>query len=109
MEIDKIPEFRAHFDEVVKELISKEQTKPKLHVSDIIDFRDIFGAERQGLPKFYRILKQFAPFGPDNMHPVFVSKHLKAVGEVRLLKEAHLKCVVKQEEYPDIQMEAHCF
>ena len=40
------------------------------------------------------------------MHPIFVTKGVQLVGSARLLKDEHLKCTLKQEEYPDIQIEA---
>ena len=49
-------------------------------------------------PKFWRILKQFAPFGPKNRNPVFVSKNVRDTGFSRLLKNNHLKLSVKQGE-----------
>ncbi|MGB0950285.1 MAG: single-stranded-DNA-specific exonuclease RecJ, partial [Marinirhabdus sp.] len=49
-------------------------------------------------PKFYRILKQFAPFGPGNMAPVFMTQHLKDTGQGKCVgkDKKHLRVVVKQ-------------
>ena len=109
MEIEKIPAFREKFDAIVQEYITKEQLQHKLQIADEIDFRDIFEAERYTIPKFYRILKQFAPFGPDNMKPVFVTKNVQIIGQPRLLKDKHLKFTVYQESYPDIRIDAIAF
>jgi single-stranded-DNA-specific exonuclease len=109
LEIENVDAFREKFDAVVSETITKSQLKPKLHITDNIEFRDIFEAERQTMPKFYRILKQYAPFGPDNMHPVFVTEGVEVVGATRLLKEEHLKMTLKQEAYPDIQIDTIAF
>jgi len=106
MEVEKIPAFKLKFDAVVKELITKEQQQHKLLIDSEIDFRDIFEAERNTIPKFYRILKQFAPFGPDNMKPLFVTKNVVLADAPRVLKEEHLKFVCYQEEYPDIKLDA---
>src|SRR5699024_7107961 len=48
-------------------------------------------------PKFYRILKQFAPFGPGNMRPVFYSKNVKSYGFSKRIgrDKNHLKCSIK--------------
>lgn len=104
--IENVPAFKMKFNEVVTDTITKEQLKAKIEITDTIEFRDIFEAERNTLPKFYRVLKQFAPFGPDNMHPIFVTKGVEIVGKARLLKEEHLKLTLKQDEYPDIQIDA---
>ena len=52
-------------------------------------------------PKFYRILKQFAPFGPSNKKPVFLSENLTDTGFCKTVGEEnnHLKCIVTQKGY----------
>jgi single-stranded-DNA-specific exonuclease len=37
-----------------------------------------------------------APFGPQNMQPLFVSEEVQDDGRARLLKEQHLKLFLKQ-------------
>ena len=109
MEIDNIPAFKLKFDAVVQELITKEQQQHKLLIDSEIDFRDIFEAERNTIPKFYRILKQLAPFGPDNMIPLFVTKKLILADAPRVLKDEHLKFVCYQEDEPDLKIDAIAF
>src|SRR5690606_29855039 len=48
--------------------------------------------------KFYRILKQFAPFGPENMTPVFITENLKDTGYGKCVGEdkTHLRITVTQ-------------
>ncbi len=78
--------FKDKFEEVVEETISESSLEPAINISSEITLDKIDN-------KFYNILKQFAPFGPENMHPVFVARGLtdngfgKTVGE----DEAHLK------------------
>lgn len=106
MPVENVPAFKLKFNEVVNNTITKEQQQSKIEITDTIEFRDIFEAERNTIPKFYRVLKQFAPFGPDNMHPVFVSKNVEISGSARVLKDEHLKLKVFQEDYPDIEIDA---
>jgi len=106
MPVENVPAFKLKFNEVVSDTITKDQQKSKIEITDTIEFRDIFEAERNVIPKFYRVLKQFAPFGPDNMHPVFVTKNVEISGSARLLKDEHLKLKLMQEEYPDIEIDA---
>jgi len=106
MPVENVPAFKLKFNQVVADSISKEQQQSKIEITDTIDFRDIFEAERNTIPKFYRVLKQFAPFGPDNMHPIFVTKGVEIVGDARVLKEEHLKFKLVQDEYPDIKIDA---
>lgn len=81
-----IPLFAAKFEEYVSENILEEQTYPQMDIDCILQFKDI-------TPKFFRILKQFAPFGPENMKPVFVSKKVFDYGTSRLVgkEQEHLK------------------
>ena len=106
MPVENVPAFKLKFNQVVTDTITKEQQQFKIEITDTIEFRDIFEAERNVIPKFYRVLRQFAPFGPDNMHPVFVTKNVEISGSARLLKDEHLKLKVMQEEYPDIEIDA---
>ncbi|MFK8045743.1 MAG: single-stranded-DNA-specific exonuclease RecJ [Crocinitomicaceae bacterium] len=105
MEIDNIENFRTAFNQVVKKQLDSHSKVEELDISDEIDLRDIFLAEVNGIPKFARILKQFAPFGPDNMKPIFVSKNVRINGEVKWLKDAHAKMTVYQSD-KDIKIEA---
>ena len=78
--------FKNKFEEVVKGSIAKECLEPEIDISSEITL------DRINL-KFYKILKQFAPFGPGNMHPVFVAKSLTDNGYGKKVGEngAHLK------------------
>jgi single-stranded-DNA-specific exonuclease len=49
-------------------------------------------------PKFYRILRQFAPFGPENPQPVFASEGVFSDGTARVVGENHLLMNVQQED-----------
>lgn len=84
IKIEKLEAFRKAFDKVVSERITEEQLIPEVIVDLELNLSDM-------TPKFHRIMKQMAPFGPTNMKPVFVSHGLKAAGEPRVLKEKHLK------------------
>ncbi|MCP9755640.1 single-stranded-DNA-specific exonuclease RecJ [Lacihabitans sp. CCS-44] len=91
IEIDKIDEFKALFDQIVTEMILEEQLVPKINIDIKIDLSEIS-------PKFYRIMKQMAPFGPHNMQPIFVSENLSLAAEPRILKEKHLKLEILDED-----------
>ena len=56
--------FKKKFEEVVKETIDKKLLTPEISVDAEIELLEI-------TPKFFRIIKQMAPFGPMNMKPVF--------------------------------------
>ena len=89
--LDKIADFRTAFDLAVKTNITEDQLLPNIPVDLDISLSDIG-------EKFYRIMKQMAPFGPQNMQPVFVSHNLTVATEPRALKELHLKMDVLDED-----------
>ncbi len=83
--------FKKQFEKVVAETIDPKLLTPEVLIDARISLNDIS-------PKLMRILKQFAPFGPGNMHPIFMSEGVidtgygKGVGE----GEKHLKLCVSQ-------------
>lgn len=83
--------FRNKFEEVVSATIAPELLIPEVSVDAEIDFAYI-------TPKFFRILKQFEPFGPGNMTPVFLSRNLKDTGYGKPIgaDETHLRLFIKQ-------------
>lgn len=85
--------FKNEFEKVVSKTITPQQLIPEISVDAMIDLDDI-------TPKFYRILKQFAPFGPGNMTPVFMTENLTDVGVGKCVgkDKSHLRLVVKQEK-----------
>lgn len=86
MKEENIPEFTERFERFVSENILEEQTYPQIEVDAVLEFKDI-------TPKFFRVLKQFGPFGPGNMKPIFVSKKVLDYGTSRLVgkDQEHLK------------------
>ncbi|MFK7031584.1 single-stranded-DNA-specific exonuclease RecJ [Flavobacterium oreochromis] len=83
--------FKTAFEKTVKESIHPDLLTPEINIDAEIQLADI-------TPKLMRILKQFEPFGPENMTPVFMSRSIydtgygKAVGQ----NEEHLRLFVKQ-------------
>ncbi len=86
MKIENIPEFRQRFEEIVTNQITDMQQVQTIEVDAKITLSEI-------TPRFFRILKQFAPFGPHNMTPVFVTEDVFDAGTSRLVgkNSEHLK------------------
>ena len=81
--------FLDRFERLVRESIGQEEVLPEVEIDAELGFSQI-------TPKFLRILKQFAPFGPDNNVPIFVSRHLVDYNEygsssARIVGAKHLK------------------
>ncbi len=80
----KIPEFRRRFNEVASERLSKDDLIPKQKIDAALELSDITAS-------LYDQLKQFAPFGPHNPRPVFVSYNVALAGYPRIVGNNHLK------------------
>ena len=76
--------FVDRFEQLVREGMGAEEVMPEIEIDAEIGFSQI-------TPKFLRILKQFAPFGPDNNVPVFVTRELVDTGNARIVGTNHLK------------------
>lgn len=89
LEINNVPAFADAFEREVSARITPEQLIPELVIDAPIQFNEI-------TPGFYKILSQMEPFGPDNMRPVFIARNVTDTGFSKIVKELHLKFVVKQ-------------
>ena len=76
--------FVDRFEQLARESLGEEETIPEIEIDAELGFSQI-------TPKFLRILKQFAPFGPDNNVPVFVTRELVDTGKARVVGVKHLK------------------
>lgn len=83
--------FKQAFEYEVSKTIDKTLLTPELKIDAQINLNDI-------TPKFYRILKQFAPFGPGNMAPIFLTENVTDTGYGKCVgqDELHLRVTVKQ-------------
>ena len=86
MKEENIIPFTERLEKYVSENILEEQTYPQIDIDAVLEFKDI-------TPKFFRVLKQFGPFGPGNMKPIFASKKVFDYGTSRLVgkEQEHLK------------------
>jgi single-stranded-DNA-specific exonuclease len=86
LKIENILPFRQRFEEIVTNQITDLQQTQTIEIDAKITLSEI-------TPRFYRILKQFAPFGPHNMAPVFVTEDVYDAGTSRLVgkNQEHLK------------------
>lgn len=94
--------FNKKFSAVVAETITDDMLVPQIEVHSEINLHKIPG-------KFFRILKQFSPFGPGNPNPVFVTRRCSAQGPVRIVGNKHLKFKVYQPEIGTVELPAIAF
>ena len=95
MKVQNLPRFRERFEQIVNDTIHPEQLIPVVEIDMELKLSDIS-------EKFFRILKQFEPFGPENNIPVFLSENVVDNGYGRTVGSngEHLKLTLIQEENP---------
>lgn len=91
LEVDKIESFSKKFEEVVSSTIAEELLIPEIVIDAEISFKDI-------KESFYNIICQMEPFGPENLRPVFIVKNVFDSGYSKIVKEQHIRFVLKQND-----------
>ena len=92
---ENLKPFEEKFEQVVAEKITEDILTPVVQIDTFLDFKQI-------TPKFFRILKQFQPFGPGNQSPVFITENVYDNGNGRLVGSGngHMKLELIQEDEP---------
>lgn len=86
LSLDNVPALQRRFDEAVGSAITPDLLQPALHVDAHVDLDEIDS-------RFWAVLKQFAPFGPNNDRPVFQANQLRLTRPARTVGRdgKHLK------------------
>lgn len=101
---ENLPEFAHRMDEYISAKIETEMMTPVIEVDSKLNFARI-------TPKFFRILKQFQPFGPGNHNPVFLTENVYDAGTGRKVGAGgvHMKLDLIQEDQPYHQISSIAF
>lgn len=101
---ENLEKFIVKFESFVCSKITKEILTPIVNIDSFLDFKQI-------TPKFFRILKQFQPFGPGNLSPVFITENVYDNGNGRKVgsDNGHLKLELIQEDEPYRHISAIAF
>lgn len=91
MKEENIPEFIRRFEEVVSSTIDDRMLVREIEIDADLNLKDI-------TPSFFRILKQFAPFGPGNLAPIFRASQVRDNGRGKVVGNNHLKLSLTQTE-----------
>lgn len=87
---EQVSAFSEKFEEVVAATIMPESLVPEITIDAVVNFEDL-------KLSFYNIICQMEPFGPCNTKPVFLSKNIFNTGHSKLVKDQHIRFVVKQQ------------
>ncbi len=88
---EQVIPFSEAFEKVVAATITPDALIPEILIDAELRLRDINKA-------LYNIINQIEPFGPDNMRPVFISKKVMNNGFSKIVKEQHIRFVIKQDD-----------
>jgi single-stranded-DNA-specific exonuclease len=104
LDINNIPDFKRRFEDIVERSITEDQLTPHIDIDSEMHLTEI-------TEKFYRILKQFQPFGPGNLPPVFVARNVTDDGSARLVgpSKEHIKLSVRHTTEPEPVIPAIAF
>jgi single-stranded-DNA-specific exonuclease len=90
MSRNNLTAFQQRFEEVVSARITSDMLTPSIEIDTPISFDSI-------TPKFFNVLKQMAPFGPENPKPVFETKGVYVMNSLSNFKDRHIKFLATQE------------
>jgi single-stranded-DNA-specific exonuclease len=91
MSPDNLKAFSERFEQIVKDTIHPDSLHPVIEIDTELKLQDINAG-------FYNILRQFEPFGPTNLRPVFISRGVRDhKGFSRIVKEMHIRFVIAQD------------
>ncbi|MBN1466632.1 single-stranded-DNA-specific exonuclease RecJ [candidate division KSB1 bacterium] len=88
---ENIETFKQRFEAIAEHDLTHEHLIPKLSIEAEIRLGEID-------ERFIKLIKMFAPFGPQNMRPVFMSRNLQIVGSPAVVGKNHLKFRVRQDD-----------
>ena len=93
LEEKSVAAFRERFNGAVGEMITPELLIPAIDVDSLLCLDDIS-------KRFWAVLKQFEPFGPANLQPVFQATDLVVANTPRCIgkDKTHLKFSVRQRQ-----------
>ena len=96
---NQLEAFRQAFEKTVANSISESLLTPEIEYDAELDFAQI-------TPKFISILNRMAPFGPENMQPVFYTENVQDAGWAKIVGENHLKCLLFDDKNPGLRIDA---
>ncbi len=95
LEIDKLEQFQEKFEKVVSSSITEDMMTPVLEMDMPLHF-DVITS------KFLSVLKQMAPFGPENQRPVFEATGVYVFNSLSSFKDRHVRFLAGQQKNENV-------
>lgn len=93
IEEDQLEEFIKRFHDITGEMLSEQDFNPELLIDTELSLNEI-------TQRFWKLLKQFEPFGPNNLKPIFVSRDVNLNTRPMIVGQGHLKMRISQSGAP---------
>jgi single-stranded-DNA-specific exonuclease len=91
--------FKQTFNTLIKKALDGQHLERQLQIDAMLNFEDLGSNPNVHFTRILQILNAFEPCGPGNLHGTFLVKNCLVL-ENRLLKDAHLKLKLTQDNYP---------
>lgn len=91
LKMENLEKFSERFEEIVAATIDEKSLTQEIEIDSVLKLSEISTS-------FYSVLKQFAPFGPGNMSPVFKTEYVRDTGLSRIVGNNHLKLNLAEDE-----------
>src|SRR5690606_24107159 len=93
MKPENVARFQQRFESVVEASILPGMLQREVVIDALLELTEVDA-------KFFRILRRFEPFGPQNESPLFMSKRVEVHGLATIVGGSHLKMAVMQPGSP---------
>jgi single-stranded-DNA-specific exonuclease len=95
LDINNLELFQQKFEQVVSSTITEDMLTPVIELDIPIHFDAI-------TPKFLNILKQMAPFGPENPRPLFEASNVYVFNSLSSFKDKHVRFLAAQHKNENV-------
>ena len=95
LDMNNLELFQQKFEQVVSSTITEAMLTPVVEIDTQIHFDVI-------TPKFLNVLKQMAPFGPENPRPLFLASDVYVFNSLSSFKDRHVRFLARQNKNDNI-------
>jgi single-stranded-DNA-specific exonuclease len=89
LKTENVQAFAEKFEAVVSSTIDPELLTPEIKIDATINLSRITAS-------LYQTLRQFEPFGPGNLRPIFMASGVQDTGYSKILKNEHIHFEIRQ-------------
>lgn len=84
LKVENIPELRRRFDAIAADFLTADMLKPEIVVDTELQLNEL-------TPDFITMLGKFAPYGYQNLRPMFRTSNVVSANGVKIVGNNHLK------------------